>query len=88
MQYRPCPIAFYRPTGLHESARLALKARKLLGGSGVKHPRKILKNRVSLMPSAFCSGFLYIDQVMSERKENIRNINKRKPKEENRPTLK
>ena len=79
MQYRPCPIVFYRPTGLEmcvggggggqESARLALKPREPLGGSGVKHPRKILKNRVSLMPSpAFCSGVLYIDQVMKEKK--------------------
>ena len=57
----PDQIRFYvnhRRTGLeilgggrkHESARLALKARKPLEGSGGMVPRKILKNRVSLMP--------------------------------------
>ena len=44
--------------GGHENARLALKARNPLERSGAMLPRKILKNRVSLMPfPAFWSGF-------------------------------
>ena len=45
--------------GRQEFARLAPKAREPLGGSGGTLPRKILKNRVSLMPfPAFWCGFL------------------------------
>ena len=55
--------------GRHESARLALKARKPLKGSGGMLPRNILKNRVSLMLfPVFWSGFLCIEQVMNEKK--------------------
>ena len=39
--------------GGHEFARLAPKAREPLGGFGAMVPRKILKNRVSLMPFNF-----------------------------------
>ena len=61
----------------YESARLALKARKPLEGSrGMLH-WKILKNRVSLMPfRAFWSGFLYIEQVMNEKKILVILMNK------------
>ena len=65
----------HRRTGLEiwgggkESARLALKARKSLEGSGGMLPRKILKNRVSLMPfPVFWSGFLCMEQEMNEKK--------------------
>ena len=55
--------------GRHESARLVLKAQKPLEGCGGMLPRKILNNRVSLMPfSVFQSGFLCIEQVMNEKK--------------------
>ena len=64
----------HRRTGLeilgggHEFVRLAPKAREPLGGSGGMLPRKILKNRVSLMPfPAFC-GFLCMAQVTNEKK--------------------
>ena len=54
----------HRRTGLEilgggpEFARLAPKTREPLGGCGGMLPRKILKNRVSLMPfPAFGVGF-------------------------------
>ena len=55
--------------GGHEFARLASKAREPLGGSRGMLPRKILKNRVSLMlfPAFWC-GFLCMEQVTSEKK--------------------
>ena len=55
--------------GAHEFARLAPKAREPLGGSGAMLHRKILKNRVSLMPfPAFWCGFLCMEQVTNEKK--------------------
>ena len=55
--------------GRQEFARLAPKAREPLGGSGGMLPRKILKNRVSLMPfPAFWCGFLCMEQVTNEKK--------------------
>ena len=55
--------------GGHKFARLAPKARELLRGSGGMLPRKILKNRVSLMPfPAFWCGFLCMEQVTNEKK--------------------
>ena len=55
--------------GVHKFTRLAPKARELLRGSGGMLPRKILKNRVSLMPfPAFWCGFLCMDQVTNEKK--------------------
>ena len=54
--------------GGHEFARLAPKAREHLGGSRGMRPRKILKNRVSLMTfSAFWCGFLCMEQVINEK---------------------
>ena len=61
----------HRHTGLeiwggggHEFARLMSKAREPLKGSGGMFPRKILKNRVSLMPfPAFWCGSLCMEQV-------------------------
>ena len=53
--------------GGYEFARLAPKARELLRVSGGMLPRKILKNRVSLMPfPAFWCGFLCMEQVTNE----------------------
>ena len=55
--------------GGHEFARLAPKVREPLGGSGGMLPRKISKNRVSLMPfPAFWCGFLCMEQVTNEKK--------------------
>ena len=55
--------------GGHEFARLAPKAREPLGESGGMLPRKILKNRVSLMPfPAFWCRFLCMEQVTNEKK--------------------
>ena len=53
----------------HEFARLAPSARQPLAGSGGMLPRKILKNRVSLMlfPTFWC-GFLCMEQVTNEKK--------------------
>ena len=46
-----------------------LKAQEPLGESEVMLPKKILKNRVSLMPfSAFWCGFLCMEQVTNEKK--------------------
>ena len=65
----------HRRTGLEilgggqEFARLVPKAREPLGGSGGMLPRKILKNRVSLMPfPEFWCGFLCMEQVTNEKK--------------------
>ena len=59
---------FFGGGGEHEFARLVPKARESLGGSGGMLPRKILKNRVSLMafPALWC-GFLCIEQVTHEK---------------------
>ena len=55
--------------GGHEFSRLAPKAREPLGGLAAMLPRKILKNRVFLMPfPAFWCGFLCMEQVTSEKK--------------------
>ena len=55
--------------GGYEFARLAPKAREPLEGSGAMLTRKILKNRVSLMPfPAFWCGFLCMEPVTNEKK--------------------
>ena len=54
--------------GGHEFAQLMPKAREPLGGSGGMLPRKILKNRVSLMPFPAFSEFLCMEQVTNEKK--------------------
>ena len=74
--------------GGHEFARLAPKAREPLGRSGGMLPRKILKNRVPLMPfSAFWCGFLCMEQVTNEKKL-LRILVKQKHEQEDSPTLK
>ena len=60
-----------------------------LGGSGSMLPRKILKNRVSLMPfPAFWCGFLCMEQVTNEKKISVKNISETKHEEEHCLTLK
>ena len=77
---RICSCEAKRITTLHRRTGLEIfwgmdtnlpdsKAREALGGSGAMLPRKILKNRVSLMPfPAFWCGFLCMEEVTNEKK--------------------
>ena len=65
--------------GRHKFARLAPKARQPLGEFGAMLPKKILKNRVSLLPfPAFWCGFLCMKQVTNEKKILVKqNMNRK-----------